>query len=67
METLVELFDNEPIKNILACRIFKPQTVLFICDDKVSQQKKDVTSRMLENWELGNVKTVAFMKKLKPF
>ncbi|MEG2769627.1 MAG: DUF1887 family CARF protein [Oscillospiraceae bacterium] len=60
METLVELFDNEPIKNILACRIFKPQTVLFICDDKVSQQKKDVTSRMLENWELGNVKTVFY-------
>lgn len=50
METLVELFDAEPIENILATRVFAPKTTVFLCDEKTPRRKRRVIQTMLDNW-----------------
>lgn len=52
METLVELFDAEPIENILATRVFRPDTTVFLCDEKTPKRKRRVIQTMLNNWEM---------------
>ncbi|MDO5602461.1 MAG: hypothetical protein Q4G07_06795 [Oscillospiraceae bacterium] len=50
VETLVELFDAEPIENILATRVFSPKTTVFLCDEKTPRRKRRVVETMLANW-----------------
>lgn len=41
MHILVELFDREPIKNVLGASIFKPDVVVFLCDQRDSSLFKE--------------------------
>lgn len=50
MNTLVELFDKEPIENILSTRVFRPKTTIFICDSRTPERKRRVVRTMLQNW-----------------
>ena len=52
MKTLVELFDSEPIENILAIRVFRPENAVFVCDEKISARKKRVIQSLLTGWEM---------------
>lgn len=52
MKTLVELFDSEPIENILAIRVFRPENAVFVCDKKLTPRKKRVIQNMLTSWEM---------------
>lgn len=39
MKTLIELYDERPIENVLASEVFKPQRTVFLCPPEVAQSK----------------------------
>ena len=39
MRTLIELFDDTPIKNVLGAEMFRPQETIFICSPEVGNDK----------------------------
>lgn len=39
MKTIVELYDKEPIKNVLATTVFKPERVIFVGDKDMDKHK----------------------------
>lgn len=53
MRVLVELFDKEPIENILGTCIFEPEIVVFICDQRDSSLvKESAVYRLLRHRKL---------------
>ena len=40
MKTLIELWDERPIENVLAVDVFKPSTVVYLCPTEIAQNKK---------------------------
>lgn len=50
MKTIIELFDQEAINNILAASIFRPKHIAYICDRKmVNANKKEAIRRLLKS------------------
>lgn len=43
MRVLVELLDAEPVKNVLALSVFKPEVVLYLCDERDTSFFKEST------------------------
>lgn len=43
MRVLVELLDAEPVKNVLALAIFKPEVVVYLCDERDTSLFKEST------------------------
>ena len=41
MDTLVELYDKEPLENVLAGCIFCPKRVVYLCDERDSSLRKE--------------------------
>lgn len=41
MNTLVELYDKEPVENVLSTCIFKPELVVYVCDVKDNTLRKE--------------------------
>lgn len=39
MKTLIELYDERPIENVLASEVFKPERTIFLCPAEVAQDK----------------------------
>ena len=39
MKTLIELYDERPIENVLASEVFKPERTVFLCPPEVVQDK----------------------------
>ena len=39
MKTLIELYDERPIENVLASEVFKPERTVFLCPSEVVQDK----------------------------
>ena len=39
MKTLIELYDERPLDNVLATEMFKPETTVFLCPPDVDQDK----------------------------
>jgi len=39
METLIELFDERPLENVLGAEMFRPQRVVYICPDAVARDQ----------------------------
>lgn len=39
METLIELFDERPLENVLAAEIFRPQRVVYICPESAARDQ----------------------------
>lgn len=48
METLIELYDERPIENVLASEVFHPARTVFLCPREVAQNKK--TKAALERY-----------------
>ena len=40
MKTLIELYDERPIENVLASEVFHPETTVFLCPPEVAQDKR---------------------------
>lgn len=39
MKTLIELYDERPVENVLAGEIFRPETIVFLCPAEAAQDK----------------------------
>lgn len=40
MNTLIELYDERPIENVLASEVFRPERTVFLCPPAVAQDKR---------------------------
>ncbi len=40
MKTLIELYDERPVENVLAPEVFRPERTVFLCPAEVAQNKK---------------------------
>ena len=40
MQTLIELYDERPLENVLGVEMFRPQQVVYICPDNVASDQK---------------------------
>ena len=50
MHTLVELYDKEPLENVLAGCIFRPARVVYLCDERDSSLRKErAVGRLFES------------------
>lgn len=43
MRVLVELFDAEPVKNVFALSVFRPEVVVYLCDERDTSFFKEST------------------------
>ena len=41
MKTLIELYDEEPLNNVLAAETFRPEKTVFLCPPEVSDRHRD--------------------------
>ena len=48
MKTLIELYDERPLENVLGVDVFKPESVVYICPNDFSGEKK--TRQKLETY-----------------
>ena len=39
METLIELYDNRPLENVLATEVFRPARTVFVCSEDLEDSK----------------------------
>ena len=39
METLIELFDERPLENVLGAEMFRPKRVVYICPEAVARDQ----------------------------
>ena len=39
MQTLIELYDERPIENVLAMEVFRPAEVVFLCPAEAAQDR----------------------------
>ena len=47
MKTLIELYDDCPIENVLAADTFFPERIIFLCPSEIAQNK-DKLQKMKE-------------------
>ena len=40
MQTLIELYDDRPLENVLSSQVFRPECTVFICPDRVKNNRK---------------------------
>ena len=39
MQTLIELYDERPLENVLGVEIFRPERVVYICTEEIGNVK----------------------------
>ena len=40
MKTLIELYDERPIENVLASEVFRPERTVYLCPSEIAQDKR---------------------------
>lgn len=60
MDTLVELYDKEPLENVLAGLYFFPKRVVYLCDGRASSIRKEACGGALfqsrgRMWKRGSI------------
>ena len=40
MHTLIELYDERPLENVLGVEVFRPQRVIYVCPDTISAEQR---------------------------
>ena len=40
MQTLIELYDERPLENVLGVEMFHPERVVYICPENVAGDKR---------------------------
>ena len=62
MKTLIELYDERPIENVLASEVFRPERTVFLCPPDVAQSKA-VQGKLKEYFRRKGLSTeVIFME-----
>lgn len=56
MKTLIELYDERPIENVLATEVFEPKTTVFLCPGEIAQNKR-IQKNILGFFRSRGVKT----------
>lgn len=56
MKTLIELYDERPIENVLASEVFHPERVVFLCPTEIAQNKS-IQKKMEEYFRHQNLDT----------
>lgn len=56
MKTLIELYDERPIENVLATEVFKPQRTVFLCPAEVAQNK-NMQNKLREYFERRGIES----------
>ena len=49
MQTLIELYDERPIENVLAMEVFRPAEVVFLCPAEAAQDRAMQEKLLMEN------------------
>ncbi|MGL4607978.1 MAG: Card1-like endonuclease domain-containing protein [Eubacteriaceae bacterium] len=64
METIIELYDEEPIKNILSTLIFKPSNLIYLVEkNELNNQEKEEIRELYRNKKL---KTKVMFEEIDP-
>lgn len=50
MQTLIELYDDRPLENVLGVEMFRPERVVYVCPEKV-EKNKSIHRRMKSYFE----------------
>lgn len=55
METLIELYDNRPLENVLATEVFRPARTVFVCSEDLPDSKAQMRKirRYLDHRGIG--------------
>lgn len=62
MKTLIELYDERPLENVLSSEVFSPEHTVFICSQEIARNKK-LHAKLREYFHRRNVKTnLVFIK-----
>ena len=56
MKTLIELYDERPVENVISTEMFRPDTTVFICSEEVARDKR-LHDRLREYFEARGVDT----------
>ena len=40
MKTLIELYDERPLENVLGVEMFRPERVVYVCDENNTPDKR---------------------------
>ena len=40
MQTLIELYDERPLENVLGVEVFRPARVVYLCPEKLTKHKE---------------------------
>ena len=47
MKTLIELYDERPLENVLGVEVFRPRRVVYVCPEEVARNAQSVTGQYL--------------------
>ena len=58
MKTLIELYDERPIENVLGTEMFRPEETIFICPPEVAEE-----ALFRPGWEQGGAALAAWCEQ----
>ena len=62
MKTLIELYDERPLENVLGVEVFRPETVIYVCPGRVAKDRS-LQKKLREYFaHRGQKVTVEFVK-----
>ena len=56
METLIELYDESPLENVLSTEVFKPRRTVFVCPPEVASNQQ-LQAKLREYFRHRGLKT----------
>ena len=66
METLIELYDDRPLENVLGVETFQPGRVIYICPETVASDR-EIHDRLLRYFRHRGMKLALELRKAKVF
>ena len=62
MKTLIELYDDSPIENVLAADTFLPERIVYLCPTEIAQDK-DKQQKLKEYFSHRGLETELLFSK----
>ena len=56
VETLIELYDERPLENVLGVEMFRPERVVYICPDRIASNQK-IQQKLRQYFQHRGIKT----------
>ena len=69
METLIELYDDRPLENVLGVETFHPRRVVYVCPDSAFQDRRlgEKLKTYFKHREMDVWSVPAFMMRSQSF